>query len=264
MNYKRQLSGLNRVKWEKKSDKQKVKYLTKKFELLGYKTPQYLTKGKLTEQKLNKAINRITAGLETRVRQQERTSSKKSKVSIDTKLSQAIAKYNKRVDITLNKLKKTNNLSERQLEYIQGKDVTFDNSNITFFRDGATLSYLDKETMFFSDETSKKNFLKILNRMYKEIDYTELEKSILSSTLSDNLFTDFLEAEYNSELNNQDLTYLERKYNELTPLQKEVFIKSVINKMREKYENMSDLDHTVVSTNVFNRIVSTLDRFKEF
>lgn len=42
MNAKRQLSGLKRVNWEKKSTKQKVKYLVNKLQLLGYKIPTYL------------------------------------------------------------------------------------------------------------------------------------------------------------------------------------------------------------------------------
>ena len=41
MNAKRQLSGLKRVNWEKKTTKQKVNYLVKKLQTLGYKITSY-------------------------------------------------------------------------------------------------------------------------------------------------------------------------------------------------------------------------------
>ena len=44
MNAKRQLSGLKRVNWEKKSTKQRVKYLVNKLQALGYKIPNWIKK----------------------------------------------------------------------------------------------------------------------------------------------------------------------------------------------------------------------------
>lgn len=68
MNAKRQLSGLKRVNWEKKTTKQKVKYLVNKLQVMGYKIPSYLKNGQLSDKQLKTQINKIERGLETQIK----------------------------------------------------------------------------------------------------------------------------------------------------------------------------------------------------
>ena len=70
MNAKRQLSGLKRVNWEKKTIKQKVNYLVKKLQELGYKIPTYLKNGQLTDRQLRSQINKIQRGLEAQIKKE--------------------------------------------------------------------------------------------------------------------------------------------------------------------------------------------------
>ena len=70
MNAKRQLSGLKRVNWEKKSTKQKVKYLTNKLQTLGYKIPSYLKNGQINDRQLKSQINKIQRGLESQIKKE--------------------------------------------------------------------------------------------------------------------------------------------------------------------------------------------------
>ena len=70
MNAKRQLSGLKRVNFSNKTDRQKIKYLVKKYELLGYSIPSYLQGKSLTQRQLTQAVNKITTGLNSTIKKE--------------------------------------------------------------------------------------------------------------------------------------------------------------------------------------------------
>ena len=50
--------------------KQKIKYLTNKLTMLGYKIPTYIKNGQLTDRQLKSQINKIQRGLETQIKNQ--------------------------------------------------------------------------------------------------------------------------------------------------------------------------------------------------
>lgn len=122
MNAKRQLSGLKRVNWEKKSTKQKVKYLTNKLTMLGYKIPTYLKNGQLTDRQLKTQINKIERGLESQIKKQGSNSKPKRQMSIDSRLNNYIKRYNRQIEATINGLEAMG-LTEQQINYLTGKDV---------------------------------------------------------------------------------------------------------------------------------------------
>lgn len=90
MNAKRQLSGLKRVNWEKKSTKQKVKYLVNKLQVLGYKIPTYLKNGQLSDRQLKTQINKIERGLQSQIKKDNLNSKPKKQIPIDTRLNNYI------------------------------------------------------------------------------------------------------------------------------------------------------------------------------
>ena len=142
MNAKRQLTGLKRVDFSKKTDKQTIKYITKKYELLGYAIPSYLKGQKLTKSQLNSAINKITTGLNSAIKKEEKAR-KKYKSSIDYQYNQVIKKYNKEVDITLKALE-TMGLPKMQIDYLTGKDIFLSYyDKKSFFYDGVPVQHLD-------------------------------------------------------------------------------------------------------------------------
>lgn len=80
MNAKRQLSGLNKRNFSNKSAKENIKYLVKKYELLGYAIPSYLQGKTLTKSQLNSAINKITTGLNSAIKKENATREKQKSV----------------------------------------------------------------------------------------------------------------------------------------------------------------------------------------
>ena len=65
MNAKRQLSGLRRTDFSKKSSKQTIKYLVKKYELLGYAIPSYLQGKTLSKTQLVSWVGLMKKNLES-------------------------------------------------------------------------------------------------------------------------------------------------------------------------------------------------------
>lgn len=59
INYKAQLNGLRKTNWSNKTDDKKLKIIEDKYEKIGRKVPKYLTNGKLTEKKLNRAVTSL-------------------------------------------------------------------------------------------------------------------------------------------------------------------------------------------------------------
>lgn len=79
MNAKRQLSGLNKRNFSNKSAKENIKYLVKKYELLGYAIPSYLQGKTLTKTQLAQAINKITTGLNSAIKKEKAERKKQSR-----------------------------------------------------------------------------------------------------------------------------------------------------------------------------------------
>lgn len=130
MNAKRQLSGLKRVNWEKKSTKQKVKYLVNKLQVLGYKIPTYLKNGQLSDRQLKTQINKIERGLQAQIKKDNlNNKNPKRQMSIDTRLNNYVKRYNKQIESSINALKAMG-LSEQQIDYLTGKDVFFHQGGI--------------------------------------------------------------------------------------------------------------------------------------
>lgn len=153
MNAKRQLSGIKRVNFSNKTDRQKIKYLVKKYELLGYSIPSYLQGKSLTQRQLTQAVNKITNGLNSVIKK-ETTLKKSYKKSIDYQYNQTIKNYNKEVDKTLQALE-TMGLPSMQINYLKGKDLflTYYDKK-SFIYDGIPLEHLDN--IYIVDNKTKK------------------------------------------------------------------------------------------------------------
>ena len=118
MNAKRQLSGLNRRDFTNKKATENIKYLRKKYELLGYAVPNYLQGKVLTKSQLNQAINKITTGLNSAIKKQTQTKKRQSNpTGINfTKIKKAEAQF-------LNSFKYSSEL-EKEV-FINNKTVQF-------------------------------------------------------------------------------------------------------------------------------------------
>lgn len=260
MNAKRQLSGLKRVNWEKKSVKQKVKYLTNKLTMLGYKIPTYLKNGQLSDRQLKSQINKITHGLETQIKKDNSNNKTKKSQSIDTRLSRYINSYNKQVESTINGLEAMG-LTEQQINYLTGKDVFFPSRrNKTFRIDGTALKKIGQ--LVIADDR-KLDMLNKLKRDYKKITFQAIYDRLNNDTTSNKWFADFMSLDFVQNMKDYERQAIWKQWHTLSPLQKELFIKGELNNLRDKYLDVGEGEMDKASENSYLRIDRTINEYRQ-
>lgn len=259
MNAKRQLSGLKRVNWEKKSTKQKVKYLTNKLTMLGYKIPTYLKNGQLSDRQLKTQINKIEKGLNSRIK--NKTSESKNKLPIETRLNRYVKRYNKQVETTINGLKAMG-LTDQQIDYLTGKDVFFPSRRNKSFRiDGVALKKIGE--LNISDDERKLAMLNKLKNDYKKITLQAVYDKLNDDTMQNKWFADFMSLDFVQNMKDYERQAIWKQWHTLSPLQKELFIKGELNNLRDKYLDVGEGDMDKASENSYARIDRTINEYRQ-
>lgn len=261
MNAKRQLAGLKRVNWEKKSTKQKVKYLVNKLQLLGYKIPTYLKNGQLSDRQLESQINKIERGLESQIKKENSNSKSKKQLLFETRLNRYIKRYNKQVESTINGLKAMG-LSEQQIDYLTGKDVFFPSRrNKSFRADGVVLKKIGD--LVISDDERKLAMLNKLKNDYKKITLQAVYDRLNDDTNQNRWFADFMSLDFVQNMKDYERQAIWKQWHTLSPLQKELFIKGELNNLRDKYLDIGEGEMDKASENSYARIDRTINEYRQ-
>lgn len=261
MNAKRQLSGLKRVNWEKKSTKQKVKYLVNKLQVLGYKIPTYLKNGQLSDRQLKSQINKIERGLESQIKKEISVNKPKKQLSVDTRLNNYVKRYNKQIESSINALKAMG-LSEQQIDYLTGKDVFFPSRRNKSFRiDGVALKKIGE--LNISDDERKLVMLNKLKKDYKKITLQAVYDRLNDDTMQNKWFADFMSLDFVQNMESYQRQAIWKQWHTLSPLQKELFIKGELNNLRDKYLDVGEGEMDKASENSYARIDRTINEYRQ-
>ena len=261
MNAKRQLSGLKRVNWEKKTTKQKVNYLVKKLQTLGYKIPSYLKNGQLSDRQLKSQINKIERGLESQIKKENSNSKPKRQMSIDVRLNNYIKRYNKQVESSINALKAMG-LTEKQIDYLTGKDIFFPSRrNKSFRADGVTLKKIGD--LVISDDERKLAMLNKLKNDYKKITFQAVYDRLNNDSMQNKWFADFMSLDFVQNMKDYEKQAMWKQWHTLSPLQKELFIKGELNNLRDKYQDIGQDELDKASENSYARIDRTINEYRQ-
>ena len=261
MNAKRQLSGLKRVNWEKKSTKQKVKYLVNKLQVLGYKIPTYLKNGQLNDRQLKSQISKIERGLETQIKKDNSNNKTKKSLPIETRLNRYVKRYNKQVETTINGLKAMG-LTEQQIDYLTGKDVFFPSRRNKSFRiDGVALKKIGE--LNISDDERKLAMLNKLKNDYKKIALQAVYDKLNDDTMQNKWFADFMSLDFVQNMESYQRQAIWKQWHTLSPLQKELFIKGELNNLRDKYLDVGAGEIDKASENSYARIDRTINEYRQ-
>ncbi|MFU2363434.1 MAG: hypothetical protein ACM67R_06445 [Clostridiales bacterium] len=259
MNAKRQLSGLKRVNWEKKSTKQKVKYLTNKLTMMGYKIPTYLKNGQLSDRQLKSQISKIERGLQSQIKN-DSSSNNKKQLSVDTRLNNYIKRYNRQIESTINGLEAMG-LSEQQINYLTGKDVFFPSRrNKTFRIDGVALKKIGQ--LVISDDR-KLDMLNKLKKDYKKITLQAVYDRLNDDTMQNKWFADFMSLDFVQNMKDYERQAIWKQWHTLSPLQKELYIKGELNNLRDKYLDIGEGEMDKASENSYARIDRTINEYRQ-
>lgn len=260
MNAKRQLTGLKRVNWEKKSTKQKVKYLVNKLQVMGYKIPTYLKNGQLSDRQLKSQINKIERGLQSQVKKGNLNNKPKREMTIDTRLNRYVKNYNKQIEKTINGLKALG-LSEQQIDYLSGKDIFLPTMRSKSYRaDGVTLKKIGD--LIIEDDERKLEMLNKLKRDYKKITLQAVYDKLNDDTEQNRWFSNFMSLKFVLNMKGYERQAIWNEFNTLSPLQKELFIKGVLSGLRDKYLTVEGEALQKASDNSYQRIITTIQEYK--
>ena len=258
--YSAKLSGLNRVNWNNKTEKQKANYFKKAYAELGLNIPKYMLDGKMSEKQLISNINKLTKSLQSRAKKEQKQ--QKSNEYWNKRVEKAVEDRNKAVIETLDKLVKKYDLTETTVNYLMGNQIDLGTNKLHFMQ-GKTLRLISADKLSFRNNQAKKNFINLLKQDTKEL--PDFEKMLIDDSSSNQWFEEeYLDAEFMQGLTENDRKNMRRVFNQLNPIQKRFIIHDLLNQQKEKYENMADDDigYEVIGRNVFNNFMIQVERYK--
>lgn len=259
--YSAKLSGLNRVNWNNKTEKQKANYFKKAYAELGLNIPKYILNGKMSEKQLISNINKLTKSLQSRAKKEQKQ--QKSNKQWNERVKQAIENRNNKVLNVLDRLIKKYDLTETTIDYLMGRQIDLGTNKLHFMQ-GRNLGLISFEKIKFKNIKAKKNFIKLMNEEIKGL--PKFEELLTDDSEPNQWFRDnYLYAEFMQSLSENDRVNMFKAFNKLNPIQKRFMIHDLLVKQKEKYENMADdeITYEIIGRNLFNNFMLQVDKYSK-
>ena len=269
MNSKRQLTAIKNRDWSSKTQKENAKYVRAKLEMLGYNVPAYMKKGQINQQQLEFYTNRIMNKLTKIAEKEEKKKQRRKYRPRETnkqKLERLVNELNSKLDVIHKYI--DDNFSGQIAEYLKGNMAQLSTRDKSFARDKFDASKINLENFVYEDVKSA------IKMIQGRLNLTSLDKfidSIKNSVDSDDwLQKQLLDDSLLDGLGSREISELKRRFNDLSPLQKEFYIKDYLSELREKYKKMEDqaiddgdyFDYDKVAYIIYNRMISSMDTYK--
>ena len=236
MNLKRQKTSIKNRKYT--GGKKDTTYFTKKLNEFGLKVPKYLGNGNITQKQFNSLKNKLEKNIISRQKEEEIYNKQTKK--LDTQIKQQIKLFNERVDIVKSIVNKKFNFTTKDMNYIEGKPITFAGRNKTFdnYNDGIILAHKSFKRLKLSDNEARKEHLKYMKELTKNMTVKHFEEWFIENNGASEWFkNEYLKGPLFDELTDKDIETLMDYFNSLSGIKKELVIKQALNKIKEKYEN---------------------------
>lgn len=199
---------LNRLKknitnrnWSSKSKQTNINYIKGKLKQFGLSVPKYLSQGKLTDNQIQTQSKRILKSIESQLDIQRVQANTPSYDKAMKQLEKAVKKHNQLVYKKLNYVVKKYNLTENQLNFLIGRDVSIDgykiNNKFVIRRQNTQFGIIDLEN-FYADGIDSinsriKQINKLNNRLTNNIIDSEIKKDHVVLNAVDNLLSDYID-----------------------------------------------------------------------
>ena len=239
MNLKRQKTSIKNRKYT--GGKKDVTYFSKKLTEFGLKVPKYLANNTISQKQFNSLQNKLERNITSR-QNEERIYNEQTK-KLDTQIKQQIKLFNERVDIVKSMVNKKFNFTTKDMNYITGKPITYMGRNKTFdnYNDDIILAHKSFKRLKFSDNQARKEHLKYMKELTKNMTVKHFEDwFVVNKGASDWFKNEYLKGQLFDELTDKDVETLMNYFNSLSGMKKELVIKQVLNKIKEKYENSDE------------------------
>ena len=220
-----------------------MREITKAFKQINMTVPNYIKTGYYSEKQLSNLINRYN-----------KTLAETEKVNV--RLNKELSKYNDKIDA----IEKELDLTELERDYLKGEDI-FTGSSRSFFKQGLVLKKISGNGFDMMTLKAKKDMIKMLKGMTKNLSVDKLREELSDDTANDK-FNEFLNEEFMSIFNKKEIKTITNGFNNLSNIQKHIFLDGVVQNLVERYEDCEGEDDTnygdEFKMNVYNSLMHNL------
>lgn len=220
-----------------------MREINKAFKQINMSVPNYIKTGYYSEKQLTNLINRYN-----------KTLAETEKVNV--RLDKELSKYNDKID----SIEKELDLTELELDYLRGEDI-FTGSTRSFFKQGLVLKKISGNGFDMMNLKAKKDMIKLLKGMTKNLSADKFREE-LSDKVANEKFDEFLEEEFMTIFNKKEINTITKGFNNLSNIQKHIFLDGVVQNLTEKYGDYEGEDDTnygdEFKMNVYNSLMHNL------
>ena len=220
-----------------------MREINKAFKQLNMTVPNYIKTGYYSEKQLSNLVNRYNKALaETE--------------KVNKRLDKELSKYNDKID----SIEKELDLTELEKNYLKGEDI-FTGSTRSFFKQGLVLKKISGNGFDMMNLKAKKDMIKMLKGMTKNLSADKFREE-LSDKVANEKFNEFLNEEFMSVFNEKEINTITKGFNNLSNIQKHIFLDGVVQNLVERYEDYEGEDDTnygdEFKMNVYNSLTHNL------
>ena len=220
-----------------------MREINKAFKQINMSVPNYIKTGYYSENQLTNLINRYNKNLaETK--------------KVNERLEKELTKYNNKID----SIEKELDLTELERDYLKGEDI-FTGSTRSFFKQGLVLKKISGNGFDMMNLKAKKDMIKMLKGMTKNLSADKFREE-LSDKVANDKFNEFLNEEFMSIFNEKEIITITKGFNNLSNIQKHIFLDGVVQNLVERYEDYEGEDDSnygdEFKMNVYNSLTHNL------
>ena len=267
---------LNRLKkniinrnWTSKSKQININYIKGKLKQFGLTIPKYLTQGKLTDKQIQTQSKRILKSIESQLDIQRAQANTPSYDKAMKRLEKAVKKHNQLVYKKLNYVVKKHNLSENQLNFLIGRDVSIDaykvDNKITIKRQNTQFGIIDLEN-YYADSIESinsriKQINKFNNRLANNIIDSEIKKDPIVLNAIDKLLSGYVD---DSHMESHVKSQIMEQLNSMNGMQQKAFYNVLLESAPKEKYIIPDDEFEDFQLNLYNKWSVLLQQARRF
>ena len=267
---------LNRLKkniinrdWSNKTKQSNINYIKGKLKQFGLTVPKYLKQGKLTDKQIQANTNKIHREI------QKQLDIKRVQANIPTiekamkQLEKAVVKHNQLVYKKLNYVVKKYNLTENQLNFLIGRDVSIDsykiNNKFVIRRQNTQFGIIDIENFYADSIDSVNSRIKQINNLNKRLSNKFIDNEIANDNMSLNAINNVLDtyitdAHMESHVKDQIMEQLKS----MNGMQQKAFFNILSASQPKSKYIIGDDEQDEFQLNLYNKWSTLLQQAKRF
>ena len=269
MNLNRVKSNLINRDWNNKSAKTNISYIKGKLKQFGLSAPKYLNNGKITNKQIQAQSKRILKAIEEQQDVVRREASIPTMEKAMKRLEKVVKQHNQLVYKKLNYVAKKHNLSENQLNFLIGRDVSIDGykikDKVVIKRQNTQFDIINLENFYASNVESINTRIKQINNLNKRLTNQAIDRELANDIQSLSAIENLLDAYVNDgimepHVKNQIMEQLKS----LNGMQQKAFYNILMASAPKSKYIVSDDEFDQVQLNLYNKWSTMLQQATRF